>query len=341
MASASNDIGIDLGTATVIIYDPDRGLLLKEPSVVAINKYTGDVLAVGEEASAMLGRTPDRIQAVMPLSDGVISDFEMTSAMIKAFIKKVYNGSMIKPRVAICVPSGITGVESKAVVSAAVDAGARKVYLIEEPVAAAIGAGIDISKPEGRIIVDIGGGTTDIAVLSFNGIVCKASVKTAGRKLDEAIVRYVRNKYGVLIGEKMAEKAKITAGSVCYSPEEEMEFELKGRDLKSGMPCRQIITRREIKEAIAEQLDSLVEAILQILEITPPELSADIYHTGVLLTGGGALLHGIDLLLAKATGLKVIAAEDPTNCVAIGTAMSFKYLGQLYDGFVNPTTHSH
>ena len=335
---AANDIGIDLGTASVLIYDPERGLMLKEPSVVAANPQTGEVIAVGETAQQMLGRTPDKIRAVMPLSDGVISDFDMTSAMITQFIKKVTGGGIIKPRVIICVPSGITEVESNAVAGAATAAGARKVFLIEEPVAAALGAGIDISKPEGHIILDIGGGTSDIAVLSLNGIVCKTSVKMAGRKIDDAIVKYVRTKFGILIGERMAERAKIAGASVMFDEDENIEVEIKGRDLRSGLPKRQNITRAELSEAILESVMVIVDAVGHMLEITPPELAADIHENGLLMTGGGSQLHGLDRLLCARTGLNVVVADHPTECVAIGTARAFQFLDQLYDGFVNTPT---
>ena len=289
----------------------------------------------------MLGRTPDRIRAAMPLSDGVISDFDMTTAMISYFIKKVYAGNLIKPRVVICVPSGVTEVESNAVVSAAASAGARKVYLIEEPVAAAIGAGIDISKPEGNFILDIGGGTSDVAVLSLSGIVCKTSVRMAGRKLDEAIVRYVRGKSGLLIGERMAERAKIACGSVFFTPEEDCEIEIKGRNLRTGLPGKVTVTRGELCEALSDPIETIILAVRRILEITPPELAADIHRNGLILTGGGALLHGLDRLLERETHLPVRVADNPTECVARGTAAAFGYLDQLADGFSRSSTYRH
>lgn len=338
---AFNDIGIDLGTATVLVYDTQRGLLLKEPSVVAVDTRTGEIITAGEEARHMLGRTPDRIRAEMPLSDGVISDFEMTKAMISYFIRKVYSGNLIKPRVVICVPSGVTEVESHAVVSAAAAAGARKVYLIEEPVAAAIGAGIDISKPEGHIILDIGGGTSDVAVLSLNGVVCRASVRTAGRKLDEAVIRYVRSRFGLLIGERMAERAKIACGSVSFTPEEQCETEVKGRDLRCGLPGRATVTREQLCEALTEPVRVIISQVRRILEITPPELAADIHRNGLLMTGGGSLLHGLDRLLAKETGLSVQVADNPTECVARGTAKAFEFLEHLSDGFIRSPTYPH
>ena len=338
---ASNDIGIDLGTATVIIHDMEQGLLLKEPSVVAVDSRSGDIIAAGEEAYRMLGRTPDRIRAAMPLSDGVISDFEMTKAMITHFIRKLYPNSLIKPRVVICVPSGETEVEANAVVSAALSSGARKVYLIEEPVAAAIGAGIDISKPEGHIILDIGGGTSDIAVLSLNGVVCKTSVRMAGRKFDEAIVKYVRRNFGLLIGDRMAERAKIACGSVSFTPEEDCAIDIKGRDLSTGLPGQVSITRAQLQEALLECTEVIVTAVRRILESTPPELSADIYRNGLTLTGGGALLHGIDRLLHESTQLDVHIAPDPTECVAKGTAAAFVVIDSLADGFMKSATYLH
>jgi rod shape-determining protein MreB len=338
---ASNDIGIDLGTATIIIYDSQMERLLCEPSVVAYDVRSGEVLAVGEAAQRMIGRTPDRIRAAMPLANGVISDFDMTKAIITRFIRDIYANGLIKPRVIVCVPSGITEVESDAVVSAAAGAGARKVYLIEEPVAAALGAGIDISKPEGNLIVDIGGGTSDIAVLSFHGIVCKSSVRIAGRKFDEAIVRYVRNKYGLLIGDRMAESAKIAIASVCYEPDEEMTCEVKGRNLHTGLPGKLTLTRADLREALIDPAMQIVEAVCKILEVTPPELSADLHQNGIILTGGGSLLHGFDRLLKKETKLPVRIANDPTECVARGTAMAFSYLDSLSDGFVKSSTYLH
>ncbi len=337
----SNDIGLDLGTATVIIYDPEKGIILKEPSVVAINVFTDEVLCVGEEANQMIGKTPDRIRAIMPLSDGVISDFDITREMIRIFLKKVSDKGIIKPRVAICVPSGITDVESRAVVSAAVSAGARKVYLIEEPVAAALGAGVDISKPEGNIILDIGGGTSDIAVLSFNGIVCKGSIKVAGRKMDQAIVKYVRHNFNVLIGERMAEKLKIEIGSVFFGSGEEKTMVAKGRNLMTGLPTQFTVSRSELSSPLTELAMQIIGSLRHILEITPPELSADIHKNGLVMTGGGSMLHGLDKLIERETGIKACLAENPAECVAIGTALSFNYLGKLYDGFINPATHDH
>lgn len=337
----SNDIGIDLGTATIIIYDSRMERLLCEPSVVAYDTATGDVFAVGSDAQRMLGRTPDRIRAAMPLKNGVISDFDMTREIITHFIKKIYLNNLIKPRVIICVPSGITEVESNAVVSAAAGAGARKVYLIEEPVAAALGLGIDISQPEGHLILDIGGGTSDIAVISFNGIVCKHSVRIAGRHFDEAIIRMLRLKHGILIGERMAESAKIAAASVDYEEDEECSYLVKGRSLRNGLPAKFEVSRKDMKAALEEPAGQIVDAVKKILENTPPELSADLHRNGIIMTGGGSLLHGLDRMLAKETKLPVMVADEPTECVARGTAMAFKYLDKLSDGFVKSSPYLH
>lgn len=335
------DIGIDLGTATVIVYDSEKGIMLKEPSVVAVNTATGNVLEVGEAAYKMIGRTPDRIRAIRPLSDGVVSDFDTTEQMLKYFLKKVCGGTVVKPRVVICVPSGITGVESRACVNAAVSAGARKVYLIEEPVAAALGAGLDISKPMGHMILDIGGGTSDIAVLSLNGIVCKTSLKMAGNKFDQAIIKYLRTHKNVLVGEKMAEKIKMGVASVCFEPEEEVTIEAKGRNLLTGLPQRFEVSRSELYEVLLEPVMQIVTALHQILEGTPPELAGDIFTNGLLMTGGGSMLHGLDRLITQKVKIPARLAENPVDCVAIGTGRSFTLLDTLYDGFVSSSTHTH
>lgn len=335
------DIGIDLGTTNITIYGQQGELqLLREPSVIALNINTDKIIAVGSEAHAMIGRTPDSIRAVMPLSDGVISDFDLTRELITTFVKKIYAGKLIKPRVIICVPSAITEVESNAVVSAALSAGARKVYLIEEPVAAALGANIDISRAQGNIIVDIGGGTTDVAVLSFNGVVCKGSLKIAGRKFDAAIIRYIRQKYNLLIGERMAEKAKIEVASALFSPDEAAQTIVKGRDCRTGMPRSQVVTREELSRAIAESVSQIVATVRHILEITPPELAADISVTGIVLTGGSAQLHGLAQLIGEETRLPVRIPPNPSDCVAIGTAKAFSLLGSLNDGFIKASTYA-
>ena len=329
------DIGIDLGTATVIIYDTNEGVLLDEPSVVAIETRTGEVKAVGADAYRMIGKTPANITAIRPLQEGVISDYKVTEAMIKYFLHKVCHNKVFKPRMAICVPTGITPVEVQAVEEAAQVAGARKVYLIEEPVAAAIGAGIDISKPEGHLVVDIGGGTTDIAVLSLNGIVCKSSLKVAGNVFDQAIVKYVRSKYGVLIGERMAERMKMEIGSA--DPlDPNKSAECKGRNLLTGLPCKLVLTSGEIQEALAEPVAQILQEVKKVMELTPPELVSDLYTNGAVLTGGGAMLDGLDRVLSKAIKAPAYVAEEPELCVAKGTGRSFQFLNELFDGFVDP-----
>ena len=311
------DIGIDLGTANVLVHVKGKGIVLREPSVVAKDMNTGKILAVGEEARQMLGKTPAHIQAIRPLRDGVIADFEVTEAMLSYFIKKVMKDrswwSTIvkpKPRVIICVPAEITSVEERAVKDAAKLAGARSVDIIEEPMAAAIGAGLPIDGPSGSMVVDIGGGTTDVAVISLGGVVVSQSLRVAGNKLDDAIVRYIRRVYNLMIGERTAEEIKIKIGSA-YKLEQELAMEIRGRDLINGLPKTVKITREEIREALKA-----------VLEKTPPELAADIIDRGVILTGGGALLRGLDKLLSEVTGVPAIVADDPLSCVAIGTGMS-------------------
>lgn len=337
---ASMDIGIDLGTATVLVYSGANGIILREPSVVAVNTRTGAILSVGDEAYAMIGKTPAQITAIRPLEEGVISNYKMTEEMIKYFMKKANVSNLLKPRVAICVPSLITGVEAQAVVDAAVVAGARNVYLIEEPVAAAIGAGIDISRPNGNIILDIGGGTSDIAVLSLNGIVCKTSIKLAGNKFNDMIIRYVRTRYNLLIGERMAEQLKISAASVDEDAED-ISCEVKGRNLATGLPARRQVTRDELRPIILECVAEIRDAVHSVIEKTPPELVGDIYENGMVMTGGGAMLHGLDIYLSKSLKMPVRLAENPVECVAIGTGCSFAYIDQLVDGFVSSSIHKH
>lgn len=337
---SSIDIGIDLGTATVLVYKGQEGIVLREPSVVAVNTKTGAILSVGEEAHAMIGKTPAEITAIRPLSDGVISDYKMTEEMIKYFLRKSCQSNIVKPRVALCVPSLVTNVEAQAVVDAAVAAGARNVYLIEEPVAAAIGAGIDLARPNGNIILDIGGGTSDIAVLSLNGIVCKNSIKLAGDKFNEAIIRYVRAKYNILIGERMAESVKFSIASV--DPDaEEMEFDVKGRHLASGLPVRKTICRSELYPAMLELVMEIRDAVHSVVERTPPELVGDLFVNGLVMTGGGSLLHGFPKYLSAEVKMPVRVAENPVECVAIGTGRSFEFLNDLVDGFVTSSTHKH
>ncbi len=315
------DIGIDLGTASVLVYIKGKGIVLREPSVVAIDKDTNKLLAVGEEARRMLGRTPGNIVAIRPLRDGVISDYDITERMLKYFLNKVYGNKFLKlfkPRIMVCVPSGVTEVERKAVIDAAMQAGARKTYLIEEPIAAAIGAGIDISKACGSMVVDVGGGTTDIAVISLGGIVVSNSIKVAGDKFDEAIVRYMRKKHNIMIGERTAEELKINIGTA-YPRIQEVSMEIRGRNLISGLPKTISITSTEIMEALEEPISSIIEAVHNVLERTPPELAADISDRGIVMTGGGSLIYGLDKLLQEKTGINVIIAEDAISCVALGT----------------------
>ena len=330
----SSDIGIDLGTATVLVYVQGKGIVLREPSVVALNKEDGRILAVGSEAQRMLGRTPGNIVAIRPLREGVISDYEVTQRMIREFIRKVCGFRMIKPRVVICIPSGITEVEERAVYDAGIQAGARQVYLIEEPVAAAIGAGIDINKPMGNMIVDIGGGTTDIAVMSLGGVVESASVKVAGDKFDEAIIKYLRRKHNVLIGERTAEELKIKIGCV-YPRPEEISMDVKGRCLMTGLPKVFMVSSAEIMEAFEEVTMSIIEAIHSVLERTPPELIADISTNGITLTGGGCLVYGFDQLLSAQTGIDVHIADDAASCVAYGTGKMLDNLNNMQAGSLN------
>ncbi len=329
------DIGIDLGTTSVLIYTREKGVVLTEPSVIAVDTQSGKVIAVGSEAYKMLGRTPDRIRAVRPLEDGVISDYVMTEEMIKHYVRQVCSNRIFKPRIVFCIPSGTTDVESMAVVDAAIMAGARKIFLIEEPLAAAIGAGINVLAPEGNMIVDIGGGTTDIAVISLGGIVTKTSVKMAGNKFDEAIVRAVKNNHNVLIGEKTGEQVKKTIGSA-YPPDEEKTMEIKGRNLYTGFPQKITVTSGEIYDALKELVEVIITAVVSVLDVTPPELTGDIIKNGIYLTGGGSLLSGLDKLISERTGLKCRVADDPVECVAIGTQKCLKYASELKEGFYNP-----
>ncbi len=326
------DIGIDLGTANVMISMGNKGVVLNEPSVVAFNKRLNEVIAVGDEAYRMVGRTPEHITVVRPLSDGVISDHKMTKLMIMAFIEKVTGKQLFMPNIVMCVPSSITDVESRAVIEAAKNAGARQVYLIDEPVAAIMGAGVDISRADGNMVVDIGGGTTDIAVVSMNGVVTKSSVKMAGNKLDKAIVRYVSNRYRILIGEKMAENAKIAAANI-YSPDGSRKIIVKGRHLVRGLPEQIELSDYDIYEAIIDNINEMISAVKVVFEKTPPELVGDIYQNGIYLTGGGALLFGLDKLMSSQIGVPCHIADDPLACVAKGTRYAFKKLDNLLDGF--------
>ena len=317
----SNDLGIDLGTANSLVYVKDRGIVLREPSVVAIQTGTNRVLAVGEEAKRMLGRTPGNITAIRPMKDGVIADFEITEAMLRYFIRKVQNNRiMVRPRIIISVPSGITEVEKRAVKDSATHAGAREVYLIEEPMAAAIGVGLPVQEPAGNMIVDIGGGTTEVAIISLAGIVFSRSVRVGGDEMDEAIIQYMKRVYNLMIGERSAEQIKISVGSAYPLPEEN-SIEVKGRDLVAGLPKTLTLTSEEVREALHEPVMTIVEAVRFTLERCPPELAADLVDRGIVLAGGGALLRGIDKLLAEQTGLPVHVADDPLSAVAEGTGM--------------------
>jgi rod shape-determining protein MreB len=318
----SSDLAIDLGTANTLVYLKGKGVVISEPSVVAVQKDSHGqkkVLAVGTEAKNMLGRTPGSIVAIRPMKDGVIADFDITEEMLRYFIRKVHDRkSLVRPRIVICVPSGITQVEKRAVKESAESAGAREVYLIEEPMAAAIGAGLPITEASGNMIVDIGGGTTEVAVISLAGIVYAKSVRVGGDKMDEAIVQYIKRKYNLLIGERTAEAIKIEIGEA-YPGEQRLSYEVKGRDLVSGIPKTQEINSDEMREALSEPINAIVEAVRNALERTPPELASDIVDKGIVLAGGGALLRNLDVLLREETGLPVVIAEDPLSCVVLGS----------------------
>lgn len=323
----NSDLGIDLGTANVIVYISGKGVVLREPSVVAFDKNTNKILAVGSEARHMLGRTPGHIVAVRPLREGVISDYTVTEKMLKYFINKALGRRIRKPHITVCVPSGVTEVEKKAVEDATYDAGARKVRIIEEPIAAAIGAGIDISKPYGSMVVDIGGGTTDVAVISLGGAVVSTSLKIAGDNFDEAIIRYMRKKHNLLIGERTAEDIKINIGTAFERPEP-LEMDVKGRNLVTGLPKTVVVNSEETTEALKETTSSIVDIVHAVLEKTPPELAADIAERGIVLTGGGSMLHGLDSLIQSKTNINVVSADDPLTCVAIGTGKYVDYLAK-------------
>ena len=334
----SNDIAIDLGTANTLIYIKGKGIVLDEPSVVAVqvdNAGRNETLAVGTEAKKMLGRTPGSIQAIRPMKDGVIADFVITGKMLKAFIRKVNSSKWAAaPRIVICVPCGATQVERKAIRDSAQEAGASAVYLIEEPMAAAIGAGLPIEEPTGSMVVDIGGGTTEVGVISLNGVVYSHSIRVGGDTFDEAIIQYIRRNYGMLIGESSAEEIKKRIGSA-FPSTEVSELEVKGRNLAEGIPRSFSITSNEVLEALADPLSQIVQAVRSALEQTPPELGADIAERGLVLTGGGALLKGLDRLLAEETGLPVLIAEDALTCVARGSGKALEMIGRMNSVFVN------
>jgi len=328
----SNDMGIDLGTATTLVYLKNQGIVLCEPSVVAIQAGTSNVIAVGEEAKRMLGRTPGNIVAIRPMRHGVITDFEISEAMLRYFIKKVNKSKLlVRPRIVIAIPSGITEVEKRAVKDSALHAGAREVFMIEEPMAAAIGVGLPIQDPSGNMIIDIGGGTTEMAVISLAGIVFSKSVRVGGDELDDAIINYLKKNYNLMIGERTAEEIKIKIGSV-YPLEEELKMDVKGRDLVAGLPKSVTVTSEEVREAMAEPIAQILEAVRITLERTPPELSSDLIEKGIVLAGGGSLLRGIDKLIAEETGLPVHLSEDPMTAVALGTGKvlsEIKYLRKV------------
>ncbi len=315
----NRDIGIDLGTANTLVYVRGKGIVMREPSVVAVDVKKDEVMAVGREAKDMIGRTPGSISAVRPLKDGVIADFEVTSAMLRYFIKRALKNTFFsRPRLIVCIPSGVTEVERRAVNEAARNAGAREVELIEEPMAAAIGAGLDVAEAAGCMVVDIGGGTSEVAVISLGDIVTAQSVRVAGDDFDEAIISYIKKKYNLLIGERTAEDLKITLGSA-FPYENETSMDVKGRNLVDGLPKNIVVSAEEVREALADPVGSIVDAIKSTLERTPPELSADIIDNGIMLTGGGALLRGLDMLINRETGMPVHVAEDPLDCVVNGT----------------------
>ena len=334
LGAFSNDLAIDLGTANTCVYVKGQGIVLREPSVVAVKKDSRGnsvVLAVGQDAKRMLGRTPGNIQAIRPMKDGVIADFEVTEAMLRHFISKVHNSRrLVRPRIMICVPTGITQVETRAVKESAQSAGAREVYLIEEPMAAAIGANLPIQEPTSNMVVDIGGGTTEVAVISLSGIVYSRSVRVGGDKMDESIMTHVKRKYNMLIGESSAEEIKIKIASA-YPMDPEQQIEVKGRDLVTGIPQNIIITSEEVRKAISEQVDSIVQAVRIALEQTPPELAADIVDRGIVLTGGGALLKGLDQLLREETSLPITVVDDPLSTVVVGTGRALDNINVLHE----------
>ncbi len=343
-APFSRDMGIDLGTANTLVYIRGKGVLIREPSVVAIkanNNSDGEVLAVGNEAKNMIGRTPGDIVAIRPMKDGVIADFEVTENMLSYFIRKAHKRKrLVRPRIIVCVPSGVTEVEKRAVIDAALHAGAREAYLIEEPMAAAIGAGLPVHKATGNMVVDIGGGTTEVAVISLGGIVNKQSIRVGGDEMDEAIVTHIKDKYNLMVGERTAEEIKIAIGSAHFSSKADVDkaesMEIRGRDLVNGLPKTVTITAGEIQSALQEPVGDIVRAVKGTLEETPPELSADIMDRGIVLAGGGALLSGLDNLLSEEVGMPVYLADDPLDCVVSGTGKVLEELGNLKDVLITP-----
>jgi len=334
--SFSRDMGIDLGTANTLVHVKGKGIVLREPSVVAIQRDTGEVLAVGEEAKQMIGRTPGNIIAIRPLKDGVIADFDVTQAMLKYFIKRsIDTKSFIRPRVVVGVPSGVTEVEKRAVIDATIQAGAREAYLIEEPMAAAIGAGLPVHEPTGNMVVDIGGGTTEVAVISLGGIVTSRSIRIGGDEMDEAIVQYIKRTYNLMIGERTAEEVKVTIGAATV-PDADESMDIRGRDLVTGLPKTLTIKAREVQQALSEPVAGIIEAVKVTLEKTPPELAADIMDRGIVMTGGGSLLRGLDRLLSKETGMPVHIADDALDCVGAGTGKALESIDLLKRVLMSP-----
>lgn len=332
----SRDMGIDLGTANTLVHVKGKGIVLREPSVVAIERDTREVLAVGEEAKQMIGRTPGNIIAIRPLKDGVIADFDVTQAMLKYFIRKSMDSkSFVRPRVVVGVPSGVTEVEKRAVIDASIQAGAREAYLIEEPMAAAIGAGLPVHEPTGNMVVDIGGGTTEVAVISLGGIVTSRSIRIGGDEMDESIVQYIKRNYNLMIGERTAEEIKITIGAAIVSATPET-MQIRGRDLVSGLPKTLTINAKEVQQALSEPIAGIIEAVKVTLEKTPPELASDIMDRGIVMTGGGSLLRGLDRLLSTETGMPVHIAEDALSCVGIGTGKALESIDLLKRVLLSP-----
>lgn len=336
MSLFSRDIGIDLGTANTLVYVRGKGVIMAEPSVVAVNKRNNEVLAVGNEAKDMIGRTPGNITAIRPMKDGVIADFDITQSMLKYFIGKALTKTLFsKPRVVICVPSGVTEVEKRAVEEATLQAGAREVYLIEEPMAAAIGANLPVEEPEGSMVVDIGGGTSEVAVISLGGIVTSKSLRVAGDELDDAIINSIKKEYNLMIGERTAEQIKINIGSAYLKPKEE-QMEIRGRDLLTGLPKNITISSTEIAEALQEPINAIVDSIKYTLERTPPELASDVMDRGIMLTGGGANLSGLDRLISEETGMPVYIAEEPLDCVVKGAGKVLEEISTLKKVLISP-----
>lgn len=328
MGLLTRDVAIDLGTANTLIYVKGKGIVIREPSVVAIDRYTGKIVAVGDEANKMIGRTPDNIIAIRPMKDGVIADFDITHAMIRHFIRKANVVGILKPRVVVCIPSGITEVERRAVEEAVMQAGAKEVALIEEPMAAAMGAGLPVNRATGSMVIDIGGGTTEVAVISMGGIVSSRSIRIAGDAFDNAIINYLKKNIGINVGDKMAEEIKFQIGSA-FEGDEEGYFDVRGRDARTGLPKIVQVKESQIREAMSENLDEILEAVKLTLEHTPPELAADVMERGIILTGGGALIKGLDKLLTQVTKIPAYVAEYPLDCVAIGTGKALDNIKEI------------